>query len=81
MEQLRKVLGLDSVKDAHGNVIQKEPLSVWANLRQRALDVAIAEIDRKTDLRGKIESLERAKRRRVTWVNFAIEEQAISKGD
>jgi len=33
--------GLESVKDADGNVIQEAPLSVFANFRQRALDVAI----------------------------------------
>ena len=42
LEELRKVLGLDSVKDADGNVIREAPLSVWANLRQRALDVALS---------------------------------------
>jgi len=33
LEQLRKVLGLESIKDADGNVIQEAPLGVWANLR------------------------------------------------
>jgi Initiator Replication protein len=37
LEQLRKVLGLESVKDAAGNIIKEAPLPVWANLRQRAL--------------------------------------------
>ena len=37
LEDLRKVLGLGSVKDAEGNVIQKAPLPIWANFRQRAL--------------------------------------------
>jgi len=32
--QLRKVLGVESVKDAAGNIIQEAPLAVWANLRQ-----------------------------------------------
>ena len=41
LEQLRKVLGLESVKDAEGNVIQEAPLPIWANFRQRALDIAI----------------------------------------
>ena len=50
LEQLRKVLGLESVKDADGKVIHEAPLPIWANLRQRALDIAIAEINRKTDL-------------------------------
>jgi plasmid replication initiation protein len=81
LEQLRKVLGLESVKDAEGNVIQEAPLPVWANLRQRALDTAIVEITKKTDLKIAIESLERSKHRRVTWVTFAIEEQAAPDGD
>src|SRR6202140_2496075 len=38
LEDLRKVLGLESVKDAEGNVLQETPLSLWANFRQRALD-------------------------------------------
>jgi hypothetical protein len=35
------MLGLESVKDAAGNIIQEAPLGVWANLRQRALDTAM----------------------------------------
>jgi hypothetical protein len=35
------VLGLESVKDAAGNIIQEAPLAVWANFRQRALDTVI----------------------------------------
>jgi hypothetical protein len=77
LEQLRKVLGLESVKDADGNVIQEAPLPVWANFRQRALDTAIAEITKKTDLKITIESLERSKHRRVTSVTFVIKEQAV----
>jgi plasmid replication initiation protein len=81
LEQLRKLLGLESVKDADGNIIQEAPLPVWANFRQRALDVAIAEIGKKTDITIEIESLERSKHRRVTSVTFAIEEQAVPDGD
>ena len=33
-----------------GNIIQEAPLSVSANLRQRALDAAIAEIKHRTGL-------------------------------
>jgi len=76
LEQLRKVLGLESVKDAAGNIIQEAPLPVWANFRQRALDVAITEINKKTDLNIEIESLEQAKQRRVTTLTFAIKAQA-----
>jgi hypothetical protein len=31
---------LESVKDAKGNVIQEAPFPIWANFRQRALDIA-----------------------------------------
>jgi hypothetical protein len=57
LAQLRKVLGLESAKDAAGNIIQVAPLAVWANLRQSALDTAIAEINKKTDLDIALEPL------------------------
>ena len=75
------MLGLESVKDAVGNVIQEAPLPAWTNFRQRALDTAIAEINRKTDLNVEIESLERSKHRRVTSVTFSIKEKAVRDGD
>jgi plasmid replication initiation protein len=81
LEELRKVLGLESVKDPDGNVIQGAPLSVWANFRQRALDIAISEINKKTDLSVALESLERSKHRRVTALTFAIQSQTIPNGD
>ncbi len=81
LPQLRKVLGLESVKGADGKIIHEAPLPVWANLRQRALDTAISEINKKTDLNIAIESLERSKHRRVTTLIFSIEEQAIPNGD
>jgi hypothetical protein len=52
------VLGLESVKDAEGKIIQEAPLADWGNLRQRALDTAIWEINKKTDLNIALESLE-----------------------
>ena len=76
LEELRKVLGLESFKDSEGNVIQEAPLPVWANFRQRALDTAMVEITRKTDLKIAIKSLERSKHRRVDSVTFAIKGQA-----
>jgi plasmid replication initiation protein len=78
LEQLRTVLGLDSVKDADGEVIKEAPLAVWANLRQRALDTAIKEINAKTDLNIAIESIERAAYRRVTALAFAIKARTES---
>jgi Initiator Replication protein len=77
LEDLRKVLGLEPLKDAENNTIQEPPLSLWANFRQRALDIAILGINSKTDLKIAIESLERSKHRRVTAVTFSIEERAI----
>ena len=68
-------------KDPDGNVIQEAPLPVWANFRQRALDTAISEINKKTDLSIALESLERSKHRRVTALTLAIETQAIPAGD
>jgi plasmid replication initiation protein len=80
LEQLRNVLGLDSVKDANGKVVKKAPLPVWANLRQRALDTAIKEINAKTDLNIAIKSIERGAHRRVTALIFAIKARTVSKG-
>jgi plasmid replication initiation protein len=77
LEELRNVLGLESVKNADGNIIRAAPLPVWANLRQRALNLAIAEINGKSDLNIAIGSLERSKHRRVMSVTFVIEEQAV----
>jgi plasmid replication initiation protein len=81
LEDLRKVLGLESVKDTEGNVIQEAPLPVWANFQQRALDVAILEINNKTELKIEIELIERAKHRRVPAVILAIKEKAVPKRD
>src|SRR6202030_3705662 len=33
--ELRKVLGLESIKDEGGKVIQEPPLPIWANFRQQ----------------------------------------------
>ena len=79
LEQLRKVLGQESVKDADGNIIQEAPLPIWGNLRQRALDMS--QINRKTDLNIVLDSLGRSKHRRVVSVTFAIKEKAVPKGD
>jgi plasmid replication initiation protein len=79
LEELRKVFGLESIKDPEGNVIKEAPLPVWANFQQRALDVAILEINTKTDLKIKLVSIERSKHRRVVALNFTIKAQAIPK--
>jgi plasmid replication initiation protein len=79
LEDLRKLLGLESIKDVDGNVIKQPPLPIWANFRQRALNVAIAEINKKTDLGIKLKSIEQSKHRRVVALAFAIKAQAVPK--
>jgi hypothetical protein len=74
------VFGLESVKDAQGNVIKEAPLPVWANFQQRALDVAILEVNMKTDLKIKVASIQRSKHRRVDALSFTIKTQPIPKG-
>jgi plasmid replication initiation protein len=79
VKDIRKLLGLESVKDTAGNIIREAPLAVWANLRQRALDTAIAEINKKTDLHVEIKSLVKLGTR-VEALNFSIITQEIPKG-
>ena len=81
LEQLRTVLGLESVRDAAGNIIRNARLTAWANFRQRALNVAIAEINAKTDLNIALKSLERSLHGRVTTLGFSIKTQALKDGD
>ena len=79
LEELRRVFGLESIKDAEGNVIREAPMPVWANFQQRALGVATAEVNAKTDLKIKVVSIERSKHRRVVALTFAIKTQAMPK--
>ena len=75
------MLGLESVKDTDGNIIQEAPLPVWANFRQRALDIAVVEITKKTDLKISIKSLERSKHRRVTSVTLSSRSSRCRTGE
>jgi hypothetical protein len=52
---LRKILGLEDIKDNSGRVIQEAPLELWANLKQRALDVALKEINKNSDIKLELE--------------------------
>jgi plasmid replication initiation protein len=81
LEDLRRVSGLESVKDSEGNVIKEAPLPIWANFQQRALGVALREINAKTDLKIKLPSVQRSKHRRVVDLNFTIKTQRIPKGE
>jgi plasmid replication initiation protein len=79
LEELRAVLGLDSVKNSDGNVIREAPLAAWANFRQRALNLAIAEINKKTDLNIALKALEKAEHSRVSALIFAIKARTASR--
>jgi plasmid replication initiation protein len=74
VEDIRKLFGLESVKDADGKIIRESPLAVWGNLRQCAVEVALGEINKKTDLRVEIESLEKVGPR-VNALNFSTKVQ------
>jgi hypothetical protein len=79
LEHLPTVLGLDSVKDADGNIIREAPLVAWANFRNRALYTAIRAINKKTDLSIRLASLERAEHGRVTALIFATKARTVSR--
>ena len=52
---LRKILGLEDVKDNSGRVVQDAPLALWASVKQRALDAALKEINRQSDIQLELE--------------------------
>jgi plasmid replication initiation protein len=78
VEDIRKLFGLELVKDADGKIVRESPLAVWGNLRQRAVEVALSEINKKTDVRLEIESLEKVGPR-ITALNFSIVPQKNRK--
>jgi hypothetical protein len=69
---LRKILGLEEIKDNSGRVIQEAPLELWANLKQRALDVALKEINKQSDIRLELEFTGRGSYRKVLSLGFRI---------
>jgi hypothetical protein len=64
LDELRRVFGLESIKDPEGNVIKEAPLPIWANFQQRALKLA---------------SMERSKHRRVVALKFTIKTQSVPR--
>jgi plasmid replication initiation protein len=62
-------------------LIQAAPLPVCAILRQRAVDTAIAEINKKTDLKISLEELGRSQHRRITTLTFGISFQRFHNGN
>jgi plasmid replication initiation protein len=71
------VLGAQAVTDGASKVVKEATLPLWANFRQRALNVAIAEINKTTDLNIEIESLKRSGIR-IDALNFTIKNQDSS---
>jgi hypothetical protein len=69
---LRKILGLEDVKDNSGRVVQDAPLELWANVKQRALDPALKEINKQSDIQLKIEFVGRGTFRKVLSLGFRI---------
>jgi len=73
--QIRKVLGVDEVRDAQGSIISERCLVHWPNLKQRAIDRALHEINEKTDLSIRLVAVGQAKYRRVLSLAFEIKEK------
>ncbi len=73
--QIRKILGVDEVRDAEGNVVSERCLVHWPNLKQRAIDRALQEINKKTDLGIRLVAVGQAKYRRVLSLAFEIKEK------
>jgi plasmid replication initiation protein len=65
-------LGLEDVKDNSGRVVQDAPLELWANLKQRALDVALKEINKESDIKPQLEFVGRGTYRKVQSLGFRI---------
>jgi plasmid replication initiation protein len=72
---IRNILGVDEVRDPQGNVISEKCLVHWPNLKQRAIDRALYEINEKTDLGIKLVAVGQAKYRRVLSLAFEIKDK------
>ena len=76
---LRKILGLEEIKDKAGRVVQDGSLELWANLKQRALDVALKEINKQSDIQLELEFVGRGAFRKVLSLGFRITTRKHSK--
>ena len=77
---LRKVLGLEAVKDNSGRVVQEALLDLWANLKQRALEVALKEIDNESDIQLELEFVGRGVFRKVSSLGFRVTASKKARG-
>jgi hypothetical protein len=69
---LRKIFGLEDIRDASGKLVQQAPLEAWANLKQRALDHALKEINKHSDIELEVEFTGRGNYRKVHSLGFRI---------
>ncbi|MBV8142148.1 MAG: replication initiation protein [Verrucomicrobia bacterium] len=69
---LRQVLGLKDIRDNSGKLVQEAPLEAWANLKQRALDHALKEINEHSDVELELEFTGRGSYRKVQSLGFRI---------
>jgi len=69
---LRKILGLEDVKDNSGRVVQDARLEIWASVKQRALDVALKEINKESDIQLELEFVGRGAFRKVLSLGFRV---------
>jgi hypothetical protein len=69
---LRKILGLEDIRDESGKLVQEAPLEAWANVKQRALDHALREINKHSDIELEVEFTGRGSYRKVKSLGFRI---------
>jgi hypothetical protein len=74
---LRKILGLQDIMDNTGKIVQEAPLEAWANLKQRALDHAMKEINKHSDIQLDLEFTGRGSYRKVNSLGFRITEKKV----
>ena len=76
----RKILGLEDIQDNSGRVVHQAPLELWANLKQRALDVALKEINKESDIKLELEFVGRGAFRKVLSLGFRITARKNARG-
>jgi len=74
---LRKILGLEAINS--GRVVQEAPLELWANVKQRALDQALGEINKHSDINLELEFIGRGAYRKVKSSGFRITARKYAK--
>jgi hypothetical protein len=78
---LRKILGLEDVKDNSGRIVQDAPLEFWSNVKQRALDHALREINKQSDIHLEVEFVGRGAFRKVLSLGFRITARKNARGE